>query len=350
VTVIDGATNQVITTVAVDSGPLALCYNPKNNKVYVANSGSNNVTVIDGATDSVSIVVPVGVYPRVFCCNPQNNKVYCANGYNSSVTVIDDTTGLVITTVPVGAYPDALCYNSQNDKVYCSGVGSLTVIDGATDSVIATVAAGEGATALCYNWRDDKVYCTSDNSMSLAVIEGETDSIVARVGIGFTYGLCYSPLHDEVYVTVNQSVDPVLVIGGKSDTVVGWFSLGGGDFEPHVFAYNPGSNLVYGVDPDDVAAVAVFTDSGGTGVREERQMRKVESGATIVRGVLEMPLTAYCSPLTASLLDISGRKVLDLKPGANDISRLAPGVYFVRERPQTSSPKPQATWKVVLTK
>jgi len=30
------------------------------------------------------------------------------------------------------------------------------------------------------------------------------------------------------------------------------------------------------------------------------------------------------------LLDISGRKVLDLHPGANDVSGLCPGVYFVR--------------------
>jgi|GEM_PF-3140138 hypothetical protein len=42
------------------------------------------------------------------------------------------------------------------------------------------------------------------------------------------------------------------------------------------------------------------------------------------------------------LLDASGRKVLDLTPGPNDASRLAPGVYFVCDRPQASSPKPQA--------
>jgi len=34
-----------------------------------------------------------------------------------------------------------------------------------------------------------------------------------------------------------------------------------------------------------------------------------------------------------ALLDISGRKVMDLKPGPNDVSGLAPGVYFVRSRP-----------------
>jgi hypothetical protein len=33
----------------------------------------------------------------------------------------------------------------------------------------------------------------------------------------------------------------------------------------------------------------------------------------------------------AQLLDISGRKVLTLKPGANDVSRLGAGVYFAAE-------------------
>jgi hypothetical protein len=40
--------------------------------------------------------------------------------------------------------------------------------------------------------------------------------------------------------------------------------------------------------------------------------------------------------------------VLDLHPGANDVSHLAPGVYFVREEPQASGSKPQAVRKVVL--
>jgi hypothetical protein len=35
-------------------------------------------------------------------------------------------------------------------------------------------------------------------------------------------------------------------------------------------------------------------------------------------------------PQAASLLDVSGREVLDLKVGANDLRALAPGVYFVR--------------------
>ncbi len=47
-----------------------------------------------------------------------------------------------------------------------------------------------------------------------------------------------------------------------------------------------------------------------------------------------------------SLLDIGGRKVLDLHPGANDVRSLAPGVYFVRE----AQAQAQAVRKIVVTR
>jgi hypothetical protein len=73
-------------------------------------------------------------------------------------------------------------------------------------------------------------------------------------------------------------------------------------------------------------------------------------GQTIVSGVLFLPEASSHKPQAASLLGISGRKVVDLKPGANDVRALAPGVYFVREEPQASSIKPQAVRKVVVTR
>lgn len=75
----------------------------------------------------------------------------------------------------------------------------------------------------------------------------------------------------------------------------------------------------------------------GTGVNESRkpQTPSRKLSPTIVRGVLllgDCP-RAGTVPKTA-LLDISGRKVLDLAPGANDVSRLSPGVYYVEPGPQ----------------
>jgi len=49
-----------------------------------------------------------------------------------------------------------------------------------------------------------------------------------------------------------------------------------------------------------------------------------------------------CRMSNAELLDISGRSVMPLESGANDVSRLAPGVYFVH------SPVSAAIRKIVV--
>jgi len=53
--------------------------------------------------------------------------------------------------------------------------------------------------------------------------------------------------------------------------------------------------------------------------------------ATIIRGVLVLGAAGsrQHSAYRAELLDVSGRKVMELHPGANDVSRLSSGVYFI---------------------
>jgi hypothetical protein len=60
--------------------------------------------------------------------------------------------------------------------------------------------------------------------------------------------------------------------------------------------------------------------------------------------VLFLPRSASTSSSPSCLLDISGRKVLALRPGPNDVSHLAPGVYFVR----TAGDNPTPGKKVVV--
>jgi hypothetical protein len=74
------------------------------------------------------------------------------------------------------------------------------------------------------------------------------------------------------------------------------------------------------VDSLCVAGVSERPDSGLPGPRT----------SAIVRGVLFLQGAQSHTPQASSLLDVSGRKVLDLRAGANDVSHLAPGVYFVR--------------------
>ncbi|MEO0078516.1 MAG: hypothetical protein ABIK86_05910 [candidate division WOR-3 bacterium] len=51
--------------------------------------------------------------------------------------------------------------------------------------------------------------------------------------------------------------------------------------------------------------------------------------ATVVHGTLRLSLSPAADGRRQELLDASGRKVMEVGPGPNDISRLSPGVYFV---------------------
>jgi hypothetical protein len=74
--------------------------------------------------------------------------------------------------------------------------------------------------------------------------------------------------------------------------------------------------------------------------------------ATVIRGILNMPRDmTELRPGNSdrvprlTLLDAAGRLALDLKPGPNDISALAPGVYFVRP---ASGAGRKATSRIVI--
>jgi YVTN family beta-propeller protein len=89
--VINGQTNSVITTIAVGSEPYALIWNSQNNKIYCANSYSDNVTVINGQTNSVITTITAGSSPYTFCWNSTQNRVYVANFISSNISVIRDS-------------------------------------------------------------------------------------------------------------------------------------------------------------------------------------------------------------------------------------------------------------------
>ncbi len=71
----------------------------------------------------------------------------------------------------------------------------------------------------------------------------------------------------------------------------------------------------------------------GVGIEEESPKLQAPSsklGPTIVRGVLNMGRRLTADGSRQELLDATGRKVMQLRAGPNDVSRLAPGVYFVK--------------------
>ena len=135
----------------------------------------------------------------------------------------------------------------------------------------------------------------------------------------------------------------VTVIGGASNHAIGSIATDFGSMDPRL---NPVQNRIY-VANLEFNSISVLRDSM-SGIEDSHRPQAASSKSlpTVIRGVLLLAERPSSSPSASYLLDIGGRQVMALKPGANDVSRLAPGVYFVREA--QAQAQAQAVRKVVI--
>jgi hypothetical protein len=132
---------------------------------------------------------------------------------------------------------------------------------------------------------------------------------------------------------------------------------------PREVGYYSTPDDAYGVAVAGGCATVADNDAGlqmvdflGEGIQESRkpQASDPKLDVCIIRGNLMWSATTPSLRARGELLDVDGRKVLALKPGANDVSHLAPGVYFVWSATTPSLPAMSetlhSTYKVILTK
>lgn len=77
-----------------------------------------------------------------------------------------------------------------------------------------------------------------------------------------------------------------------------------------------------------LATIAGFQYFVGVGEGEMPHAARGTPGPTIVRSALFVPAYSVGRRASGVLVDVAGRKVMALRPGTNDASGLAPGVYF----------------------
>ncbi|MFP3402900.1 MAG: YncE family protein [Acidilobus sp.] len=126
-TLING--NFVTTAGAINTmHPLGIAYDPSNGYIYVAYSFSHTVSVINGATNAVITTIPDGAWPAGVAYDPSNGYIYVTDEGSGSVSVINGATNtVIITNIPVGSEPWGVAYDPSNGYIYVTNWGSGTV-------------------------------------------------------------------------------------------------------------------------------------------------------------------------------------------------------------------------------
>jgi YVTN family beta-propeller protein len=232
-------------TIPTGDSPTDVLWNPVSNKVYVANSQSDNVTIINGATNQVIATVDVQEYPSGFAWNSVMNKVYCVSGDNERVTVIDGAGDTVIKTFRTAARASGIAFNSALNKLYIAcnedPVYRVAVIDAGPDTVLRYIPAPRVG-ALLWSAATNRVFsCGAD---TIRVIDCETDEVVVRMqGGGWIW--CYNPVNAFVYIAASHDTY-VLTPGGDSIVAVvrGWaYDLAAVPFTNKIYASGNASGI-----------------------------------------------------------------------------------------------------------
>jgi YVTN family beta-propeller protein len=337
VVVIDSR-DSVIARIPMPDDVYGLVYAVAENKVYVGGGYFDGfIAAIDGQGDSIvsTVAIPDGGGVYNVCYNPGHNTVYGFGNQRAVFTVLDCAADTVVGQFPGGTCPGASLYNALSDKVYMVGYvsGTMQIIDGGTNVVLDTVDVGNGARDMCLNTANNKVYGSSTTMHVLAVVDGAGDSLIAKLTFpGFTRCVAYDPDWNIVYCGyVYTNTCAVALVDGTTERIVGRISIVAGSLT--AITAVPEADRVFVADPGNSCVEVIRTGAGAVSERGPLDVLPVAGGATIVRGVLVLGAvgsTQYTGH-RAELLDAMGRKVLDLKPGANDVRSLATGVYFVRE-------------------
>jgi DNA-binding beta-propeller fold protein YncE len=267
-----------------------------------------------------------------------NRKVYAACHDGRTIDIIDCASDSVVARIGTSGNPWTLAWDRTDNLIYPGTSWGAPVICGQGDTVVADLSDPFYVKGITWEPGSNFVYMARNFSSDVLVVDAAVHQVRATLPVAdYPADMTHLDSSGRVYVCHNRSgrlTRRVTVIEG--DSVVAVFDL---------------RRSPVGVVPDNVrgkAYVLSWESSCITVINDHLAAteevgggasRPAKTGATVVRGVLSLPrdMTEFGSANSdrvprPALLDVAGRKVLDLTSGPNDVRHLPAGVYFLSGR------------------
>ena len=208
----DGDPLAHIGNVAVGDNQVGITVDPTTNKKYASLVGGN-VAVLDATDVHTGNVVVAGTLAGI-AHNTVTGQVYVAVSSTNRVVQIDEATDVVvgIPIVLTGTVPKGIECDSLTNRIYvaCSTSDTVSDIDGATALETASIAVGTDPVAVAIDATTSKVYVADNGANSVSVIDEGTDTVVDTLAPGV----------GPVDVAVNETTNKVFVVIAADAVVV----------------------------------------------------------------------------------------------------------------------------------
>ena len=211
IAVINAATNDVITTIAVGNAPLGVAFDPTKGFAYVTNTGSNTVSVINVSTNTVLNNINVGINPSNVSFSTNGTFAYIVNTNSNTVSVINTANSAVTNTIAVGCDPADIAINPVYNTAYvtsglCGSSPGINVINLNNDTIVNTIIPGGKPVSVIFSTSGLLAYAGNvitnppTLSGSIDVINVPDNSLITSVTLPGTtsgtspiYGLAANP-------------------------------------------------------------------------------------------------------------------------------------------------------------
>jgi len=227
--IIDGATNSVITTIPSTQIPSDVALDPVTHRAYVANQLSF-VQKIDVSSAMLSATIVTGAETGIGVVNPNNHLFYIGRTVVTADVQFFNQSGAsgTVTGFPHGNGRYRLtAINRQTNRIYVANdlsnlagdifslPGFVSVIDGATNAVIDNIEVGNQPSGICVNEATNQIYVVNAGfgvgfSSGITVIDGaantptNADTSAFAPGATFILNVVANETTNKIYFQVNS--------------------------------------------------------------------------------------------------------------------------------------------------
>lgn len=200
--VIDGATHQVLATVPLGKRPRGIQVSPDGTQLFIALSGSpiagpgvdeSTLPPADPSQDGIGIVdiaslkllrVLRGVSdPEQLVVSRDGKHLYIASEDTGTAVVVDVATGETVSTQPVGGEPEGVGISPDGRFVYMTSEEDhqVSVISTETQKVIKQFEVGQRPRQAAFSVDGTRAYVTGETDGTVAVIDASEHNVIHTI-------------------------------------------------------------------------------------------------------------------------------------------------------------------------
>src|ERR1700739_2724742 len=245
------AASQTPHRVQVGRGPISIAVNTSTGRAYVVNADDGTVSIIDGNSDAVLSTVAVGSHPYSIAVNSSTGDIHISHTFSDQLTILNGATNAVA-NLRAGS-SDFIAIDSARNIIYLMGYESstLTVFDG-TNRSLNSVSVGMHQWGLAIDDSKGTVYVCRTGANEIAMLK-RFASVAEAIPTGpIPCALAFNPKIERAYVA-NYGDNSVTIIDTAKDRAIATVPAGK---HPQAIAFDAARNLVLIANThDDVVTV-----------------------------------------------------------------------------------------------